>query len=155
MEPMEVIDRMKDAIDLTADGRYYKAKAIFEKDHEYKRYPDAMSAYALCLAAVDKDYECAKTLCLNALKHDLYNSEIYLNLGKIFLVGNNKALAIRAFRKGLGIDDTHVGLIKLACSLGIRRVPVLPFLSRRNAVNRVLGFVSYKLGFETFSLVRS
>jgi tetratricopeptide (TPR) repeat protein len=139
---------MQDLIELAMDGRYYKAKALFEADSDYMRYPDAMSAYALCIAAVDRDYEGAKKLCMNALKHDTYNADIYHNLGRIFLIGNRKDLALKAFQKGLKLDRSHMGIMKETCTLGLRRRPVVPFLSRRNVINRILGVITYRYGLD-------
>ncbi len=133
-------------LELAKEGRYDEALNIFEEDLCFTTHPEAMSFYALCLASVEARYDQAISLCLMAVEREFYNPNIYLNLGRIFLLNGQKAVAYKAFRKGLSFDNAHAGLVGELKRLGLRRKPVLPFLSRKNTVNKFLGLLSRRLG---------
>jgi tetratricopeptide (TPR) repeat protein len=131
---------------LARDGRFEDALRVFDEDLSFAQHPTAMSFYAVCLAAVEGDYEKAISLGLLAAEKEFYNPEVYLNLGKIFLLRGQKSVAIKAFRKGLRIDDTHSALKEEIRRLGQRRRPVVPFLPRQNMLNKLLGMLAVKVG---------
>ncbi len=133
-------------IELAKEGRYEEALNIFEEDLCFTTHPEAMSYYALCLASVESRYDQAISLCLMAVEREFYNPDIYLNLGRIFLLNGQKAVAHKAFRKGLSFDNSHAGLISELKRLGLRRKPVVPFLPRSNSVNKFLGRLSRRWG---------
>lgn len=68
---------------------------------------------------------------------------LYLNLGRAYLGGRMKKEAIETFREGLRIDRKNKALHWELRKAGIRRKPVLPFLSRTNFINRGLGILLY------------
>ena len=74
-----------------------------------------------------------------AAEKEFYNPEIYLNLGRVFLLNGQKAVAVRAFRKGLKYDNCNMGLLVEMKRLGLRKRPVITFLPRQNLFNRCLG----------------
>jgi len=136
---MEMNDTLDRGINLAQKGVYDEALSIFEEDLRFTENPTAMSYYALCLVEEEKKYEQAISLCLMAVEREFYNPDIYLNLGKVYMKNGQKAVAIKAFRKGLQIDGTHSGLLKEVREMGVRRKPIITFLPRKNLVNRVLG----------------
>jgi tetratricopeptide (TPR) repeat protein len=138
MERNEALDR---GINLARTGEYKEALKIFEEDLRFTENPTAMSYYALCLVDVERKYEQAISLCLMAVEREFYNPDIYLNLGRVYMMNGQKAVAIRAFRKGLRIDDTHPELMEEIQEMGVRRRPPLSFLSRRNVANKLLGML--------------
>jgi tetratricopeptide (TPR) repeat protein len=143
---------LKKALYLTKKGLYKNAMRCFKEEPDLTLKPAAMSYYALCVAFVKKDYENAISLCVAALKREFYNPEIYANLGRILAVSGQKAFALRAFRKGLRIDDTHCGLMKELRAMGVRRKPLLPFLPRENPINKFFGILTnnrFNLRFKT------
>jgi tetratricopeptide (TPR) repeat protein len=133
---------LKKALYLTKKGYYKAALKCFEEEKCYMLRPFAMSYYALCLARVKKDYENAISLCITALKRAFYSPEIYVNLGRILILSDRKAHALKAFRKGLMLDDTHPGLIRERHAMGLRRRPLIPYLSRENPVNKFFGVLT-------------
>ncbi|MEE8184881.1 MAG: hypothetical protein V3T96_00580 [Thermodesulfobacteriota bacterium] len=136
---MEKDNALEEGITLAKNGEYKKALNIFEEDLQFTKNPTIMSYYAFCLAAVEKKFEQAISLCLMAIEREFFNPDIYLNLGKVYMVNGQKAIAIKAFRKGLSIDNTHPELIKEIKGMGIRRKPIISFLHRKNIVNKHLG----------------
>ena len=84
-------------------------------------------------------------LCHHAVKAEFYQPENYLNLARTHLLAKNRRAAVRALADGLKIDPNSTGLLTLKRELGVRRSPVLPFLSRTNPLNVFLGSLRHKL----------
>lgn len=78
-------------------------------------------------------------LCEQAVQVEFYQPENWANLAEVLLLLQLRREAVSAVRQGLQIDPQNERLQELAESLGRRRRPVLRILSRRNAVNRILG----------------
>lgn len=84
-------------------------------------------------------------LCQHAIKIEFYQPENYLNLARTHLLAENRKKAYEAVTKGLKIDRGHRGLRTLLTEMGARKRPVLPFLSRDNFFNRLLGRIRHDL----------
>jgi uncharacterized protein HemY len=84
-------------------------------------------------------------LCRHAIKVEFYQPENYLNLARTLLLLNDRQGAVSAVQRGLKIDPHQPQLVELSRELGIRRRPVLPFLSRTNPLNRFLGSLRHTL----------
>lgn len=78
-------------------------------------------------------------LCQHSIKVEFYESENYLNLARTCLLDKDRGGAVQAIRKGLKVDPQNLELLALYRDLGIRAEPALPFLSRNNLINRILG----------------
>jgi len=117
---------------------------FFEEDLVFAQHPIAMSYYALCFAQVEGDYKKAISICLSAAQLEFCDPDIYLNLGRIFLLSGQKANAVKAFRIGLKYDSRNTELRNEMKKIGIRRKPVISFLHRRNLVNKFLGKLAYR-----------
>lgn len=126
-------------IRLAREGRYGEALRTFDENLCFTQHPGAMSHYALCLANVEGNYDKAISLCLLAAEKEFYNPEIYLNMGRIFLLNGQKSVAVRAFRKGLKYGDMNDAIYSEMKRLGVRRQPIVSFLPRQNVVNKYLG----------------
>lgn len=138
---------LKKSIFLAKKG-YYKTALRYLRELEPSTLrPVHMSYYALCVAMVKKDYECAIPLAIKAVRAEFYNPEVYLNLGRILSASGRKAFAFRAYQKGLVYDSNHPGLVKELSEMGMRRTPVVPFLSRENPVNRFSGLIIRRVPF--------
>ena len=130
---------IENGLEMARDGRYKEALSIFEEDLCFTQHPTATSYYAVSLANVEGNYDKAISLCLMAAEKEFYNPEIYLNLGRVFLLNGQKAVAVRAFRKGLKYDNCNMGMLVEMKRLGLRKRPVITFLPRQNLFNRYLG----------------
>jgi tetratricopeptide (TPR) repeat protein len=84
-------------------------------------------------------------LCLNSQAEEPDNPEHYLNLGRVHLLAGDRVEALRLLREGIHKGDCPA-ILQLLESLGNRRPPVLPMLSRDNPVNKYLGIIFGRLG---------
>jgi tetratricopeptide (TPR) repeat protein len=133
------------AIKLSRRCKFKEALDIFETGRCYLEDPVATSYYALCIAAYRKDAKIAINICRAAVKRGFYSPELFLNLGKIYLLAKRKDLAIRAFSKGLCVDRSHKGLKRQLKKLGSRRVASISFLPRGHAINIMIGQLTHRL----------
>lgn len=109
--------------------------------------PGAFYSYlGFGVARFDRRYKEGLSLCQLAVKREFYNPENYLNLAQTYLLTGDRGGAISALRDGLKLDSQHEDLRELQRQLGFRREPVLPFLSRDNVLNRVLGKIRHTWG---------
>lgn len=142
MEFNEVVEK---GMRLAREGRYFEALKVFDDDLCFTQHPTAMSYYAVSLANVEGNYDKAISLCLMAAEKEFYNPDIYLNLGRIFLLNGQKSVAIKAFKKGLKYDESHNSLRKEIQDLGVRRRPVVSFLPRQSFLNKFLGILADRI----------
>lgn len=84
-------------------------------------------------------------LCKHAIKLEFYQPESYVKLARTALLSDRyRRQAAKAVLDGLEIDPEHPELLELQKELGARRPPVVRFLSRRNVLNRILGWMRYQ-----------
>lgn len=83
--------------------------------------------------------------CEKSAREDYWDPEIWINLARVRLLAGNRHGAISAVNEGLAIDPSQKSLIYLYRDLGIRRPPVISFLSRTNPVNHLLGQARHKI----------
>ena len=117
-------------------------RAALAKREGNPRYM-SYAGYALALAG-GKTKEAVK-LCESALRVEFFQPEQYLNLGRVYLIAGNRRKAHQIFWKGHSIDPSDGALLAEIEKLGIRKPPVLPFLKRGNALNRIIGKTFYML----------
>jgi tetratricopeptide (TPR) repeat protein len=84
-------------------------------------------------------------LCRYAIKQEFYQIENYANLARTYLLAKRKGDAYKAIKRGLKVDPDYPELQELHRKLGARQNPVLPFLSRGNVFNNVLGRIRHAL----------
>ena len=83
--------------------------------------------------------------CHKSLEAEPGNPEHYLNLGRVHLLAGDRVEALRLLREGMTWGD-HPGIRQLLESLGSRKPPVLPALSRNHPLNKYLGIILGRLG---------
>ena len=127
-----------------ATERTADALAWFRKALEAEESPLTCSYLAYCLAKEDGLYKEGIALCMTAIRDEPKNPEIYLNLGRIYMLSGHKRSALRAFQLGLRYGGNPQILNELTL-LGRRKSPPIPFLSRDSAVNIMLGKLLKKL----------
>jgi hypothetical protein len=84
-------------------------------------------------------------LCRHSVEVEFYQAENYFNLARTYLLAQDRKGAVQAVRAGLKIDRGNRDLQVLYKELGIRTLPVLPFLSRSNPLNQILGRIRHAL----------
>ena len=81
--------------------------------------------------------------CLKAADEEKSHTDVFYNLAYVASHSNHRELAIKAIAQGRAIDPYDTQLIHLRRALGLRRKPVLSFLSRENMLNILLGKILY------------
>lgn len=84
------------------------------------------------------------SLCEYAVKAEICEPENYLNLARVLLLLGKRGRALGVLNRGLALGPEDTGLVDLRTELGVRRAPVLPFLARSNALNRLLGHLRHR-----------
>ena len=117
-----------------------------EKAVALERVPLYCSHLAICLAKEKKEFKKAVSLCNEALRHDPKNSIHFLHLGRVHLMANQKKDALRIFGMGMRYGENREIIAELR-KFGRRRRPAIPFLERDNPLNKIIGKLTYKMGF--------
>jgi tetratricopeptide (TPR) repeat protein len=121
------------------------AHQAFERAHRrYPRDPRYMSWYGLTLVLVEKNWNLGVVLCDEALRAAGPDPELLLNQARVHLALNQRVRSVQAIQRGLAMWPDHPGLAAARDALGLRRPPVIPFLSRRNLLNAVLGKLRHR-----------
>ncbi|GAO04443.1 hypothetical protein [Anaeromyxobacter sp. PSR-1] len=121
------------------------AHAAFERAHRRDpRDARAMSWYGVTLVLVEKNSNLGVTLCDQALRATGPEPELLLNQARVHLALNQRERAVRAILRGLELWPRDASLCMARDTIGIRRPPVIGFLSRNNPLNRFLGRIRHK-----------
>lgn len=123
----------------------YLALNLFEKAQCMDKDPLYLSSKALCVAKVRRSFQEATHLCLDAVESEPSNPVHYLHMGKILLLAGQKIKAIKAFRDGLKHGRNQEIIAELE-RLGIRKTPVIKFLSRKHPLNKISGLLLSRIG---------
>ena len=84
--------------------------------------------------------------CRQAALEETKFADVFCNLAIAEFNHFSRRRALAAIHKGMRVDPKSDALPTLLNQIDTRRRPTIPFLSRDNSVNRILGRVSYKLG---------
>jgi len=118
---------------------------MFNSSEDVANVPEAKAWHGYCLARVNKEYRRGIALCKEALQAEPTSSDIYLALGRIYLLAGVRALAIRTLQEGWNLDKNRE-IDRLLRSIGVRKPPVFRFLERKNRVNVFSGMVLTRIG---------
>ncbi len=138
---------------------YFRAGMLFLKREKYREalsaFRRALDLHALeprylsytgyCLAHVEKRSRDAVDLCEKAVRIEFYRPELFLNLGRVYLLAGNKRKAHQTFWKGFALDRDNKELRAELEKMGIRKPPVFPFLDRKHPLNKIVGKALYNL----------
>ena len=144
-QPKEALEALHRMLMMHEDGRAVLRTVDSKILKRPPLPPELLSYYGLCIALAEGRIQKGILLCKMALEMDKYQSELYLNLGKIYLKDNEKAKALRTFRKGLDFAGENEGIAQELIGLGARRKPPIPFLPRRNFLNKYIGLFLHRL----------
>jgi len=136
---------------LLRNGQKRKAYGILLQAMELNpEHPVILSYCGWLRAVVDKKPRSGITLCRksfvvfktsNPHTASVIYPVLYLNLGKAFYAAGKRKEAVENFEKGLTYDRGHFEIKKEMQRLGMRKKPIVPFLSRSNPVNKYLGIL--------------
>ena len=99
-------------------GNLRDAIDCYEEGMAFAHNAESMSLYAYCVAAEEKRFENAVSLAMIALQKELDNPEVYLNIGRVFILCERRELAVKALKRGLDFDQYHRGIWTELKSLG-------------------------------------
>jgi predicted Zn-dependent protease len=97
-----------------------------------------MAGYGLAIGMTG-DLEEGLAMCQRALSTDRRNADIWAALARLLLLSGDRKKTFDAVARGLGLAPRHTELLGLRRSLGVRRRPAVPFLTRGNRLNVRLG----------------
>ncbi len=106
--------------------------------------PQMLSLMGYCIVSDTGQIKQGIAMCMKAITNDPFNSDHYLNLGRIYILGNDRTRAIKSFRKGLQIRKDPKIINELR-QLGIRRNPPISSLPRGHFLNIITGKVLHFL----------
>ena len=144
---VHVPERLREGMLLVERGQLDEASKLFEGYLELN--PDsamALSFVGMLRAVHGGQVTQGTSLCQQALKRDSREVLCYLNLSKAYLASGDRYLCVRTLHKGLKIRSPHRELLlNFHKSIGVRRSPAIPFLSRNNPINNLLGRLTWSL----------
>lgn len=116
-----------------------RAQKKLSKQGNNSIYTQLLSAYGFCLAMTGRHIGKGIQYCERAVTIEPFRAQSFYYLGIAYLKGSRKRKAISSFYKGLRVDPDHPGIKEELHKLGARRGPLLPFLPRRNFLNKTFG----------------
>ncbi len=135
-------------VDSVTKGDFLSGLAYFEAAMELARKvekstppPKYLSYYGLCLAMVSTKLPTALELCEGAVSVEFYNPDLFHNLARVHLRMGRRDRAYAVLLRGLQLHPGHRAILGDIRSMGIRRRPFVPFLSRNNPLNKLLGMM--------------
>lgn len=139
-EVRELIDRARAASDPAEQYR------LFEQAHRRNLSdPMAMSWHGMALATLKANTQQGIVFCEEAVRRMGPHPDLLVNLAQAYLAACNKREAVRALRRALARSPSDKRVLDQLLALGLRRPPVLPFLSRSNLINKYLGLMRHRV----------
>lgn len=133
-------------IDLCDADNFAAAHKLFQQAYGmYPNSPRINSWLGYTTAIVENKVGTGMQYCKKAVESDIPDAMFFRNIGKLYLMQRNKRSAIGAFARGLQIDKGNKYILKEWKVLGFRRKPIIPFLPRENALNKLLGKWTWKM----------
>ena len=127
------------------EGLYWLSLAV-EAEVQTVELPGLMFSYlGYGMARYQDQKEQGLRFCQVGAQVEMHLPESYYFLAKTHLLLGDKRSAYQIIERGKEVDEDDPGLRELVLSMGQRRPPVLPFLSRRHWANRQLGKLRHRL----------
>ncbi|NNF08167.1 MAG: hypothetical protein HKN21_15490 [Candidatus Eisenbacteria bacterium] len=104
-----------------------------------------MSFLGLSMALARQNRREAIALCEKAARRQFFQSEIFYNLGRVYLIAGQREKAQIAFREGVNLDETNPDNMRALEGMGVRRSPFFRFLPRSHKLNRYAGIAMKKI----------
>ena len=123
-----------------------EALMLFEQADAQHSSPLSRSYLAYCLSKVKDQHQRAISLCQAALREEPHNGVHYLNLGRIYLHADKKAMAMQIFRRGIKLGPNPELLAELK-KFERRHPPIFHSLPREHPFNKYSGKFLSLIGF--------
>jgi len=138
----ECCDDFKNGIEYLKDRSFSQAakcfKFAFESVSKSHKYRNTYISYFGISKLMHGDLT-AINFCRRAINSEWKNADVFLNLARAELLCDNRLNTVRAIEKGFNVDRYHAGLHALSRKIGIRKCNVVPFLPRKNFINKFVG----------------
>ncbi len=143
-QPPETAAALEEGLRLFQAGDREGAHEAFGQ--AYRRNPSdprVQSWYGLTLVLVEKNSNLGVVLVDGAVRNGRPETELVINQSRVAMALGQRVRAVRALERGLAFHPGDPDLIAARIGLGTRQRPVVPFLSRRNWLNRMLGRIHH------------
>lgn len=110
----------------------------------------ALAYYGLCLGHSLGNYQEGARFIQIAIHNEPMVGQHYLILAKLWRHARNRRKLVDAIERGLEASPRYFPLRRLAQEVGLRHPPIVPFLSRDNALNKALGRIRWSLERKKF-----
>lgn len=117
----DAMDKLRGAVELQPRNAYF------------------VSYFGLSLGLAQRKWSEAESLCIKALQLKRTVPQLYLNLADVYEYSGRTSDAVDTLCEGLRYTGRDSRIEAALRGYGVRKPPVLTFLSRRNALNRCLG----------------
>jgi hypothetical protein len=142
--PPEAAQALEEGIRLFRQGDPEGAHERFGTAHRRAPSdPRIQSWYGLTLVLVERNSNLGVVLVDEAVRNGRPDPELIINQSQVAMALGQRMRAVRSLERGLVIHPGNPELVAARTALGRRARPVLPFLSRRNWLNRVLGRIHH------------
>lgn len=131
-------------IDLYDEAQSADAHQKFKKAYSLDpEGPKVCAWYGLTLGVVENKVQKGLDMCKKAINSGIPDAMFYRNIGILYVMANNKRLAVAAYQKGMSIDKGNRKIYNEWKKLGIRRKPFFKSLDRSNFLNKFIGKLTY------------
>lgn len=121
-----------------------KALRYFQKAHDIDPDEALFASYLGVTLVKAGIFGRGLELCKLAVRRRPFNGDLLYNLGQAYLFANNRAEARKAFLLGAKSSMDGKPFLNALLQMGVRRKPVIGFLSRDHFLNRWLGKLTYR-----------
>jgi tetratricopeptide (TPR) repeat protein len=145
MAEPDAITSFKLGVELLKGGYPQKALPELRRCVELQSAnPYYLSFLGLAIARSDKKWVEAIKLCETALQIKRKELQLHLNLAEVYLAAGQRENAIITLDQAKESFGANARLIKARSRIEKRRAPILPFLDRKNPLNKSLGKLRHR-----------
>ena len=146
MNTLSAENKYREGLAALSAGRAEEASELFEKAMRAERRHNVtqpqmryLSYFGLSVALAQGANKDALRACEMAVRKEVYNPDLFLNLGKVYAMAGRMSKALTIFSKGLKLDPRHRGLRLAMKNLDRRGRVSVGWLDRSHPVNTLLG----------------
>jgi Flp pilus assembly protein TadD len=144
IDDAEALDQFKQGLVQLQKG--FAREAVVKLRSAVARQPRNayfVSYFGLATGIAQKKWREAETLCIQALQLKRTAPQLYLNLANVYEFSGRVGEAVETLCEGMRYTGRDSRIAAALRAFGVRRPPVLSFLSRENTLNRCLGKIRH------------
>lgn len=144
-EPTEIVQELLiRGIRVWEEKKVNKALRCFRRAHELNPEDPRIASHLGLMLVSTGIYQRGFQLCRVALRKKPSNADLLFNLGQAYLLASRRNEARLTFLRGAKVCEDKHRFMDALIKMGIRRKPLIRFLSRENFLNHWLGKISYR-----------